>query len=248
MADPTNFYALFIDEINRANISKVFGELITLVEEDKRMTWNSAEGKWEGGIQVKLPYTHAQNPATPLFGIPSNLYIVGTMNTADRSIAILDTALRRRFDFEEIMPDSKVIIKEGNQFIEEGEVEIDLVQLMDTMNRRIEYLYDREHQIGHSYFLNIKSYEDLKNIFLNRIIPLLQEYFYDDWEKIQIVFADLEEKDPEKVRKNAIIQWRDKEFASDKYLNSVTDQDIEKRLYEVTKDLEPESIRKIYQE
>jgi len=244
MTDPTNFYALFIDEINRANISKVFGELITLVEDDKRMKWNGADGKWEGGIQVKLPYTHAQNPAAPLFGVPENLYIIGTMNTADRSIAILDTALRRRFEFEEIMPDSEILAKEGNQFIKEGEVEIDLVKLLETMNRRIEFLYDREHQIGHSYLLKINSFDDLKQVFLKQIIPLLQEYFYDDWEKIQIVFADLEEGNLDKVIDTAIIKSRDP--ADNDYIAKVTDQDIEKRLYSVNKELKPESIRKIY--
>ena len=249
-SDPDHNYALFIDEINRANISKVFGELITLIETDKRVIWNSSEAAWKGGIQVKLPYTHAQNPKAPLFGVPSNLYIVGTMNTADRSIALLDTALRRRFEFREILPDPEVIKICGSQFIKEGNIEIDLVRLLQTMNRRIEYLYDRDHQIGHSYYLNLLTYADLEKVFLNKIIPLLQEYFYEDWNKIQIIFADLEPENyggDQKVKKNAIIKCRD--LAADKYLSTVIDQDLlNKRLYIVPDSIPPESIEKIYKD
>ncbi|MEK6233168.1 MAG: AAA family ATPase, partial [Planctomycetales bacterium] len=109
IADPHHAYALFIDEINRANISNVFGELITLLEPDKRMYYNSDKGEWEGGVRVKLPYTHSARPQEPLFGVPNNLYVIGTMNTADRSIALLDLALRRRFTFDEIMPAPKLL-------------------------------------------------------------------------------------------------------------------------------------------
>lgn len=247
--DPAHNYALFIDEINRADISKVFGELITLIEPDKRIVWNAAESRWESGIRVKLPYTHAQNPAAPLFGVPSNLYIVGTMNTADRSIALLDTALRRRFEFQELMPDPGIVRDKGIQIINAGELEIDLVRLLQTMNQRIEYLYDRDHQIGHSYFLEIQTYEDLEQVFLKKIIPLLQEYFYEDWEKIQTVFADLEpdgEGDGHRVKENAIIKCRD--LTADRYLISVIDQDLQsKRLYVVPDSIQPESIVKIYE-
>jgi 5-methylcytosine-specific restriction protein B len=247
--DPAHNYALFIDEINRADISKVFGELITLIEPDKRIVWNAAESRWESGIRVKLPYTHAQNPAAPLFGVPSNLYIVGTMNTADRSIALLDTALRRRFEFQELMPDPGIVRDKGIQIINAGKLEIDLVRLLQTMNQRIEYLYDRDHQIGHSYFLEIQTYEDLEQVFLKKIIPLLQEYFYEDWEKIQTVFADLEpdgEGDGHRVKENAIIKCRD--LTADSYLISVIDQDLlSKRLYVVPNSIQPESIVKIYE-
>lgn len=247
--DPGNNYALFIDEINRANISKVFGELITLIEPDKRVAWNAAESKWEGGVQVKLPYTHAQNPAASLFGVPSNLHIVGTMNTADRSIALLDTALRRRFEFKEMMPDPQVIRDKGTPIIASDDGELDLVRLLRVMNQRIEYLYDRDHQIGHSYFLGIESYSELEHVFLKKILPLLQEYFYEDWEKIQIVLADLVpdgEGQDNGVREDAIIKCRD--LATDEYLASFVDQDLRvTRLYVAPESIAPGSIRKIYE-
>ena len=248
--DPENRYALFIDEINRANISKVFGELITLIEPDKRVFWNAGESRWEGGIQVKLPYTHAQHPATPLFGIPDNLHIVGTMNTADRSIALLDTALRRRFEFREMMPNPEIILGKGTPTISSPDGELDLVRLLQVMNLRIEYLYDRDHQIGHSYFLGVESFSELEHVFLTRILPLLQEYFYEDWEKIQTVLADLEpdgEGEGHRVRENAIIKCR--EVAVDKYLASIVDQDLmTRRLYVVPDAIEPAAIRKIYED
>ena len=171
------------------------------------------------------------------------------MNTADRSIALLDTALRRRFDFKELMPDPEVIRVAGNPIITAGDLEVDLVRLMRTMNRRIEYLYDRDHQIGHSYFLGISTYKELEQVFLKKIIPLLQEYFYEDWEKIQIVLADLEPNDESEIRgirENAIIKCRD--LSADSYLESVTDQELQPgRLYILPDSIKPESIIKIYE-
>ena len=169
-SDKENNYVLIIDEINRGNISKIFGELISLIETSKR------EGNKEE-LEVILPYSKES------FTIPKNLYILGTMNTADRSIALLDIALRRRFNFIEMMPKYDIFkdIKINN---------IDLALLLSTINERIEFLLDREHTIGHSYFLNISSFEDLVGVFKNSIIPLLIEYFYDDFEKIKLVLGD----------------------------------------------------------
>ena len=166
--DKENNYVLVIDEINRGNISKIFGELISLIEPSKR------EGEKEE-MEVILPYSKEN------FIIPKNLYIIGTMNTADRSIALLDIALRRRFHFIEIMPQYDIL-----KDIED----IKIASLLSTINEKIEFLLDREHTIGHSYFLNISTFEELVKVFKNSIIPLLQEYFYDDFEKIKTIFSN----------------------------------------------------------
>ena len=165
-SDKENNYVLIIDEINRGNISKIFGELISLIEPSKR------EGEKEE-MEVILPYSKES------FTIPKNLYIIGTMNTADRSIALLDIALRRRFKFIEIMPQYNILKDVEN---------IKIASLLSTINERIEFFFDREHTIGHSYFLNINTFDDLVNVFKNSILPLLQEYFYDDFEKIKSIF------------------------------------------------------------
>ena len=147
------------------------------------------------------------------------------------------------------MPDPQIVRDKGTPIISTDEGELDLVRLLQVMNQRIEYLYDRDHQIGHSYFLGIRSFPELEHAFLKKIIPLLQEYFYDDWEKIQTVFADLEpdgDGDGHRVRENAIIKRRD--LTADKYLVSMMDQDLmTKSLYVVPDSLEPGSIIKIYE-
>lgn len=167
--DPNNSYALFIDEINRGNVSQIFGELITLIEEDKRIG-NSEE------LYVTLPYSKEK------FGVPSNLYIIGTMNTADRSVEALDTALRRRFSFEEMTP--KYDLDELKQSI----FGFSAGEILKTINARIEQLIDRDHAIGHAYFIN-KTEETIVDSFYRNIIPLLQEYFFGDYGKIGLVLG-----------------------------------------------------------
>jgi len=173
-------YVLIIDEINRGNISKIFGELITLIEPSKR----SGEGQ-EEALKLILPYSGSK------FTVPNNLHIIGTMNTADRSLAMMDTALRRRFDFIEMMPDAGLF----NDISVKG---INIQHLLTTMNKRIEVLYDREHTLGHAFFIPVKNliadedaaFKELKSVFKNKIIPLLEEYFFEDWNKIRLVLGD----------------------------------------------------------
>lgn len=179
-SDPDNNYLLIIDEINRGNISKIFGELITLIEADKRVIPNKERNFENTKVEkeqllVTLPYTKSK------FGVPNNLYILGTMNTSDRSIASIDIALRRRFKFVEMMPKSELVADFGCGF----------QTIFEKLNTKIKILLDRDHQIGHSYFINTKyanaDINTLKEIWFSEIIPLLNEYFYCDWEKLKLV-------------------------------------------------------------
>lgn len=177
-------YVFIIDEINRGNISKIFGELITLIEDTKR------EGMPEE-MSAILPYSGKP------FSVPENVYILGTMNTADRSIALMDTALRRRFQFIEMLPDTNVLRK-----IKADKVgDLDIVQMLEKINERILFLYDREHTIGHAFFTGLRgenaTVEKLGAIFEKSIIPLLQEYFYEDYQKIQLVLGDNAKSNPD---------------------------------------------------
>ena len=188
--DPDNKYVLIIDEINRGNIANIFGELITLIEDDKRTTKRDGSKNPEA-ITVKLPYSKDKEPEE--FGVPGNLYIIGTMNTADRSVEALDSALRRRFSFEEMMPKPELL--ESVTIKDIKDIDKTLKDLLSTINHRIEILKDREHQIGHSYFMKFAEKtevkpEELKSVFTDKIIPLLQEYFYGDYEKIRLVVGN----------------------------------------------------------
>ena len=215
-------YILIIDEINRGNISKIFGELITLIEPSKRL---GADDE----IMVELPYSKEK------FGVPSNLYIIGTMNTADRSIALMDTALRRRFEFVEMMPEYDTL----NKTIIEG---INVGEMLKTINERIEYLYDRDHTIGHAYFIDVSDLKTLANVFKNKILPLLQEYFYDDWEKIRLVLGD-SQKDENlqlvKIKRN---------MAAERLFKGKIDYIDDKILYEINSEAfnNPQSYIEIY--
>ena len=196
-------YVLIIDEINRGNIAKIFGELITLIEPSKRIGEDDA-------ATVTLPYSQEE------FGVPNNLYIIGTMNTADRSIALLDTALRRRFEFIEMMPDSK------HDRISTDIEGVNCQELLDAINTRVRFLLDREHQIGHTYFMDVDDLESLAATFKNQIIPLLQEYFYDNWEKIDLV-----------LNRNGFVH--EIPFESDLFKNSDL-IDEERKIYELLAD------------
>lgn len=213
--NPNKNFAIFIDEINRGNISKIFGELITIIELTKR------------GMKVTLPYSKKQ------FYVPENLSIIGTMNTADRSIALLDTALRRRFEFIEMIPIP------NHEEISQDIDGINVQKLLSKMNDRIEYLYDRNHLLGHAYFIGISSKDSLKNVFKNKIIPLLQEYFYDDWGKINLVFNN-----------NGFITVKDS-FTEDTLFSNCDfeDYDEDKKSYEVRWGLlnNTEEYKKIYE-
>ena len=185
-------FVLIIDEINRGNIAKIFGELITLIEDSRRLGANDA-------TEVRLPYSNDS------FGVPNNLYLIGTMNTADRSIQLLDTALRRRFDFVEMMPNYEHVQEIRS---EDEEAVVDCKRMLKIMNLRITALLDRERQIGHTYLLGVDTMDKLSDAFRNRIFPLLQEYFFDDWSKIRAVLGhnkSFVQMKPEQETKNLFV-------------------------------------------
>jgi 5-methylcytosine-specific restriction protein B len=178
-ADPENKYVLVIDEINRGNISKILGELMTLLEDDKRAGEPNE-------LTVTLPYRG------DAFSVPKNLYIIGTMNTADRSIALLDVALRRRFAFGEVMPNPTLLDKDQVEY--EGTI-VRLGDLLRVLNRGIVRSIGRDYQIGHSYLLSVAKADGddrlatLDFVWNNQILPLLEEYFYAQREKLAQLLA-----------------------------------------------------------
>ena len=198
--EETKNHVFIIDEINRGNVSAIFGELITLLEEDKR------KGNKEH-TEVKLPYSGKE------FSVPNNVYIIGTMNTADRSVEALDTALRRRFSFVEMQPKPDILSEVGD---------VKLKELLETINKRIEVLIDKDHQIGHSYFIGIQNINDLRRTFKDKIIPLLEEYFYGDFGKIGLVLGG---KFIESVENKTVFPKNfeyEKDFLEDKKIYRIT--------------------------
>lgn len=239
-ADPGQRYAIFIDEINRGNIAKIFGELITLVECDKRAVYGDA-GEKLSGMELTLPYSREK------FGVPKNLDVYGSMNTADRSISLLDTALRRRFIFKELMPDAGLISgSRGDGYIEDGDGGvINLRALLKTMNSRIRFLLNRDMTLGHAYFISVRDFPGLQSVLLDQVIPLLQEYFYEDWHRIQLVFRDIgpagEKLEPQIVCHETMRDFEILGFEHDEY-----DDLVEYRIAD-REEITPESIRKIYE-
>jgi 5-methylcytosine-specific restriction protein B len=235
--DPSHRYALFIDEINRGNISKIFGELITLMESDKRAVY-AANGNLLSGLEVTLPYSDER------FGVPVNLDIYGTMNTADRSIALLDVALRRRFEFEELIPTPGAVTGTSDGLIDDSEGgEIDLRRMLETMNRRIAHLLHRDQTIGHAYLMHVRDFNTLRRVLSREIIPLLQEYFYEDWRRIRLVLADhTVPAEYQLVRSTTVA-------AQDLFFEAEDDDLTEAVHYVVTPEIEitPEAVRKIYE-
>jgi len=211
-------YVLIIDEINRGNVASIFGELITLIEDDKR----------DGGkepAKVKLPYSKKED-----FSVPSNLYLLGTMNTADRSVEALDTALRRRFSFVEMASDPDAI--DTKQV-----AGVDLVALLRRINHRVERLMDKDHHIGHSYFMGLKDLNDLKRVFKTKVIPLLEEYFHGDAYKVgAILGADFVEKVNGAVKFakgfGELDEFETKEMHRVKDVDLIQDAGIFKNIYE----------------
>ncbi|MCU5529347.1 AAA family ATPase [Bacillus cereus] len=231
--NPDKEYALFIDEINRGNISEIFGELISLIEEDKRLG-----AKYP--LEVVLPYSKKK------FGVPSNLNIYGTMNSADRSIALLDIALRRRFKFIFMGCDLKVLettlVKRGLAPSNIGG--IDLISMLETINKRIELLLDANFVIGHAFFINVTNFDEIKQVLVQKVIPLLQEYFFGEDEKIQMILGDLDASG--ELKENAI--YKHEILDAENLITYLSEFNIEdKKRFSISDTITVNSITKIYE-
>lgn len=229
---PEKTYAMFIDEINRGNISEILGELISLIETNKRQGMANE-------LTVTLPYSKAS------FVVPSNLNIYGTMNSADRSVGFIDIALRRRFKFIPLMPDARVIEEEmalsgKNAFDIDG---IDVINLFNVMNYRIELLLDRNHLIGHALFVNAKTGNELVAVIRDKVVPLLEEYFFNDLQKVQLVFNDLD--DTGEMVDDAI--YKHETVSVDNYFTYMGEYLLDdKKHYYVSKEITVDSLKHIY--
>ena len=222
-------YVLIIDEINRGNISKIFGELITLIEDSKRRTGylnlSDDETNQDESLEVTLPYSKK-----PFF-VPDNVFILGTMNTADKSIASMDIALRRRFEFTEMLPNPNLL----------GTVDgIDMAEMLNVINKRIEYLRGSDFAIGHAYFIGKTTVAEVAQVIKQKVVPLLQEYFFEDWQKIQMVLGQqiVVQDDVETLKFNTLFP----DFANE----SARQTREEKKRYKVAKDITAQMIKNIY--
>lgn len=232
-AHPENLYAIFIDEINRGNIAEIFGELISLIEPDKRKGEPTE-------LETTLPYSKK------IFSVPNNLNIYGTMNSADKSIAAMDIALRRRFQFKPFPSNSHILVDVLAQHgINANNIDgVDLACLFDTVNKRIELLLDANHMLGHAYFMNVRNVQDIANVITYKVVPLLEEYFFDDLQKIQLIFNSLN-VDGE-LKKNAV--YCHSELSPDDLFPYIGEYNIEPvKHFFVNPTLTAESLVQIYQ-
>lgn len=232
--DPDKEFAIFIDEINRGNISEIFGELISLIEIDKRSGMPFQ-------LEVQLPYSKK------VFSVPKNLNIYATMNTADKSIASIDLALRRRFKFVPFPSSSEIILNElSMKGINPHNIDgIDVIKLFNTINERIEFLLDNNHLIGHAYFLKVNSSDDIISIVKYNIIPLLEEYFFEDLSNIQLILNDIDEEG--NLRSNAI--YMHSELDPSQIIKSAGNYQNENiKKYFINNNISPKSITKIYED
>ena len=223
-------YVLIIDEINRGDISAIFGELFTLLEDTKRAGQDEE-------LSINLPYSKDLKGNPEKLRVPENLYIIATMNTVDKSIALIDIALRRRFEFVECMPDYSAF---ENKRVDG----IDLKQLLNIINKKIKVLKNEHYQIGHSYFLNINTFNELKEVIKKKIIPLLQEYFYDDWESICAVLNQPYKK-PNKLGGILISEDEEEVFANTEFKELVEYKS--KKVFTINELFNTSDLKRVYE-